>query len=41
MELMEKILEDLPGLDWSMWSPNCRALAEDIVRATPKNLTVL
>lgn len=32
MEQLEKILEDLPGLDCgSCGSPNCRALAEDIV----------
>lgn len=33
MELLEKTLKDLPGLDCgSCGSPNCRALAEDIVR---------
>lgn len=33
MELMEKILENLPGLDCgACGAPNCRALAEDIVR---------
>lgn len=33
MEQLEKTLEDLPGLDCSSCgSPNCRALAEDIVR---------
>ncbi|MDK2835746.1 MAG: hypothetical protein PWP21_523 [Thermosediminibacterales bacterium] len=33
MELLEKTLERLPGLDCgSCGSPNCRALAEDIVR---------
>lgn len=33
MEQMEKILEDLPGLDCgSCGAPNCQALAEDVVR---------
>ena len=33
MELLEKTLKDLPGLDCgSCGSPNCRALAEDIVK---------
>lgn len=33
MEQMEKIMEDLPGLDCgSCGAPNCHALAEDVVR---------
>ena len=33
MELIEKTVKDLPGLDCgSCGSPNCRALAEDIVK---------
>jgi hypothetical protein len=33
MEQMERIVEDLPGLDCgSCGAPNCRALAEDVVR---------
>lgn len=33
MEQMERILEDLPGLDCgSCGAPNCQALAEDVVR---------
>lgn len=33
MEMMEKIVEDLPGLDCgSCGAPNCQALAEDVVR---------
>ncbi len=33
MELLEKTLESLPGLDCgSCGSPSCQALAEDIVR---------
>lgn len=35
VELMEKMLEKLPGLDCgSCGSPNCKALAEDIVQGT-------
>lgn len=35
VELMEKTLQDLPGLDCgSCGSPNCKALAEDIVQGT-------
>lgn len=35
VELMEKTLEQLPGLDCgSCGSPNCKALAEDIVQGT-------
>ena len=37
MEKMEKIVNDLPGLDCgSCGSPTCRALAEDIVRGRAK-----
>ncbi len=35
VELMEKTLKNLPGLDCgSCGSPNCKALAEDIVQGT-------
>lgn len=35
VELMEKMLEKLPGLDCgSCGSPNCKALAEDIIQGT-------
>ncbi|QSQ09497.1 Periplasmic [Fe] hydrogenase large subunit [Koleobacter methoxysyntrophicus] len=39
MELMEDILKNLPGLDCgACGSPNCRALAEDIVRGYASEL---
>ncbi|QNU68216.1 4Fe-4S dicluster domain-containing protein [Ruminiclostridium herbifermentans] len=35
LEMLEKLYEELPGLDCgACGSPNCRALAEDIVRGT-------
>lgn len=35
LEMLEKIFDELPGLDCgACGSPNCRALAEDIVRGT-------
>lgn len=39
MEQMERIIEDLPGLDCgSCGAPNCQALAEDVVRGLANEL---